>query len=80
MSSLHTQRYRRFLEKLRAARAEAGMSQTQVAAHLNRSQGWVTRSECGERRIDAAEFVDLCKLYKKPPRFFFPELPAERGK
>ena len=78
MSSLHTRRYRAFLKRLRQARMDAGMSQMEVARRLRHSQTWVSRSELGERRIDAGELVDLCRLFEMPPQHFLPEFPSEK--
>ena len=78
MSSLHSPRYRRFLMRLREAREEAGLSQVEAARRLRWSQTMVSRSETGERRIDAVELVDLCKLYRMSPQRLLPEFPADR--
>jgi len=63
MASLHSQRYRMFLERLRAARLAAGLTQVQVASALGKPQSFVSKSENGERRVDALEFADLAALY-----------------
>ena len=65
MASLHSPRYRQFLERLRAARLEAGLTQAEVARSLGRPQSFVSKSENGERRVDAVEFADLAILYGK---------------
>ena len=77
MSTLHTPRYRRFLKRLRAMREAAGLSQQAVARRLKVSQTWVSRSEQGERRIDAGELVDLCLLYGVAPQKLLPEFPSQ---
>ena len=58
-------------------REAAGLSQHDVARRLRVSQTWVSRSELGERRIDAGELVDLCLLYGVAPRELLPEFPPE---
>lgn len=68
--ALHTRRYRSFLDRLRLARDEAGMTQEQVAKALKRTQTWVSNSELGERRVDFVELVDFAKLYGKPLDWF----------
>lgn len=65
MAPLHSLRYRKFLERLRAARLEAGLTQVEVAQRLGKPQSFVSKSENGERRVDAVEFADLAALYGK---------------
>ena len=80
MSSVQTQRYREFLRRLREAREEAGLSQTEVARLLRRRQTYVSKCELGERRVDVAELVEFCRVYRKRASYFLPELEAvERG-
>lgn len=74
MSSVQSARYRAFLRQLRAAREEAGLTQAEVARRLRKRQTFVSKCELGERRVDATELVDFCRIYKKPARFFLPEL------
>jgi hypothetical protein len=61
-------RYRQFLEKLKSARQEAGLSQ--VAEKLNRPQSFVSKCESGERRVDVIELQEFAGLYEKPITFF----------
>ena len=65
MAPLHSPRYRQFLERLRAARVAAGLTQVEVARSLGKPQSFVSKSENGERRVDAVEFADLAALYGK---------------
>ncbi len=62
--SRHTIRYERLLQVLRAARKEAGLTQTQVAEHFHTHASFVSKCESGERRLDAVELADFCKLYR----------------
>ena len=55
---------------------EAGLSQVEVARHLELLQPLVSRIESGERKIDPIEFAELCKLYRKAARHFLPDLPV----
>jgi transcriptional regulator with XRE-family HTH domain len=70
MASAHTPRYQQFLERLRAARLAAGLTQAQVAQRLGKPQSWVSKSESGERRVDAVEFADLARVYGQPMEAF----------
>lgn len=75
MVSPHDPRYQALLERLRTARKEAGVSQVQVAEHLDLVQPLVSRIESGERKIDPIEFEELCKLYGRPATYFLPDMP-----
>ena len=70
MESTRTAAYRRFLVRLRAARREAGLTQVQVAKRLRRTQAFVSKSESGDRRVDAIELKAFAKLYRKPVGYF----------
>jgi transcriptional regulator with XRE-family HTH domain len=68
--SLHSEAYRRFLERLRQARQEKGLTQMDVARWLGRPQSYVSKSESGERRVDIIELAEFAKLYTKRLDFF----------
>lgn len=70
MSNVHTAKYQRFLQKLRQARVEAGLTQVQVAKKCRKPQSFVAKFESGERRLDFVEVEKLAKLYGKPITFF----------
>jgi transcriptional regulator with XRE-family HTH domain len=59
-----------FLGQLRAARAEAGLTQSEVARHLRRPQSFMSKAESGERRLDLIELAELARLYRKSIDFF----------
>ena len=69
-SASYRQRYRYFLERLRVARQQAGLTQMQVASKLSRPQSFISKCESGERRVDAVELLDFARLYRKPLAFF----------
>ena len=69
-TALHTRRYKAFLARLQLARKESGMSQTEVAKKMGRSQTWLSNSELGERRVDFVELEDFAKVYGKPLDWF----------
>ena len=70
MATRHPERYRQLIERLRQARAEAGLTQEAVAATLGVRQKYLSRIETGERRIDPVELKELAELYGKPLQFF----------
>jgi transcriptional regulator with XRE-family HTH domain len=62
-SSLHSKDYQAFLKRLCDARKNAGLSQAQVAEALGKPQSFVSKSESGERRVDAVELAAFVSLY-----------------
>ena len=52
------------LRALRAARLEAGLTQTDVAKRFGAHASFVSKCESGERRIDVIELSLFCQLYK----------------
>lgn len=60
--SLFSARYTRFLSLLRQARLDAGLTQTEVARRLGKPQSFISKCESGERRVDAVEFLALCRV------------------
>ena len=65
-SKEYVSQYRKFLLRLRQARREAGLNQTQVARKLSRPQSFISKVESGERRLDFVELQNLAKIYNKP--------------
>ncbi len=60
-------------ERLRLAREEAGLSQEQVAQHLNLPRPAISLIERGQRRVEALELARLAKLFKRPLSHFADE-------
>lgn len=69
-SEVYQTRYTRFLERLKQARLDAGLSQEEVARRLGISQSIVSRAESGDRRVDVIELLAFAELYCKPLEFF----------
>lgn len=69
-SEVYQTRYTHFLERLKQARLDAGLSQEEVAQRLGISQSIVSRSESGDRRVDVIELLAFADLYHKPLEFF----------
>ena len=66
MSDLHDPRYARLRVPLREARLSAGLTQVEAAKQLGKSQQFISRSEAGDRRIDALDLSDFADLYGQP--------------
>ncbi len=69
-TALHTRRYKAFIERLRKAREEAGITQVELAKALKRSQTWVSKCELGERRVDFVELEDIANALGKELEWF----------
>ena len=69
-SATHRPEYLAMLKRLRKARKDAGMTQVDVAAALDRYQSFVNKIETGERRIDPIELQEFARLYRKPISHF----------
>lgn len=69
-SPLYSTAYRRFLQRLRRARLEAGLSQAAVAKALGKPVSYPSKCELGERRVDFVELVEFARLYGKPLGYF----------
>src|SRR5438105_11316011 len=53
---------------LRQARKNAGLTQVQAARKLGCRQTFLSKIECGERRLDVVEFVTICEAYGIKPQ------------
>jgi len=58
------------IAKLRQARIESSLMQSQVAKKLKKPQSFVSKVEAGQRRLDATELKQLAKIYKKSVDYF----------
>ena len=65
--SLYSKTYSHFLELLRRARVNAGLTQVDLAQRLGRPQSFVSKCESGERRVDVAEYLAFCKAIPIDP-------------
>lgn len=59
--STHHRHYQAFLDLLKAWRAEAGLTQSEVGERLGNTQTFVSKVERGERRLDVVEFAEWCE-------------------
>jgi transcriptional regulator with XRE-family HTH domain len=54
--------YEQFRARLVHARTDAGLTQIDVAALLQRPQSYVSKYENGERRLDVIEFLEIAQV------------------
>ncbi len=69
-STIRTKEYAVFIERMKKARAEAGLLQIEVAKAMKRPQSYISRVESGEYRLDILEVKKFAKLYKKSIDYF----------
>lgn len=67
------------LKRLRDARERSRLTQAEVARALGTTQGFVSKCEQGERRIDPVELEDFAALYGVPIESLVPLAPHRVG-
>lgn len=65
--STHSPLYEAFRTRLVQLRKDAGLTQRELAARLEREQSFVARIELGERRLDVVEFYWVCQALGANP-------------
>ena len=78
--SLYSKEYRNVVTKLRAARTEANLTQSEVAQKLKKPQSYVSKIERGERRLDVTELATIGELYNKPIDWFIEKVKERNTK
>ena len=68
--SIHTKEYKVFVQRLKKARLEAGLTQVEVAEKLGRPQSHVSNVEKGQQRVDVVELKRFARLYGKTINYF----------
>ena len=62
------------VRRLRQARKGAGLSQIEAAKRLGCRQTFISKMECGGRRIDVPELLFLLRVYGVDPGDFLRDL------
>jgi transcriptional regulator with XRE-family HTH domain len=70
VKSIQTKEYAYFIERLRRARLEAGLTQVQVAKKLRRPQSHISNVESGQQRVDVVELKRFSRIYNKDINYF----------
>lgn len=69
--SIRTKEYASFVERLRQARLDAGLTQAEVAKKIDRPQSHISNIESGQQRVDVVELKQFAKMYGKDVNYFF---------
>jgi transcriptional regulator with XRE-family HTH domain len=59
--------HKQFAAWVKETREAMGMSQSQLARRIGKSQGYVARTETGERRMDVVEFIEFAEALGSSP-------------
>ena len=70
VKSIQTREYAYFVDRLKQARLEAGLTQVQVAKKVKRPQSHISNIESGQQRVDVVELQRFAKLYGKDISYF----------
>ena len=60
--TIYTSEYAIVLRLVKEARERAGLTQVQLAKKLRQSQSFVSKIECGDRRLDIIQLRTICRL------------------
>jgi len=67
---IYTEEHIYLVQQLRKARLEVGMDQQEVAKLLGKTQSYISKIECGQRRVDIVQLKEFARIYKKEVSFF----------
>lgn len=67
IAGLRSDPYKKLRALLARARAEAELTQLQVATRMNKPQSFVSKYERGERELDVIEFIAVCRAVGVEP-------------
>jgi transcriptional regulator with XRE-family HTH domain len=70
MKTIHTKERAAFVELLKRARKDTGLTQAQVAKKLKCSQSYISKIESGELKVGAVELKAFANLYNKSVEYF----------
>ncbi len=79
-SSIYTPEHQRLIALLREMRERAGMTQTDLAVKLGRTQSFVTQYETHRRRIDFVELLAILRVFGVSLSDFAARYEARAGK
>ena len=60
--TIYTSEYTVVLRLLKEMREQAGLTQIDLAKKLRQSQSFVSKIECGDRRLDIVQLRTICRI------------------
>jgi len=67
VSSISSNLYERIVGLLVQARKDAGITQTELGDRIGQRQTFISKVELGERRLDAAELIEISRAMGVDP-------------
>ena len=64
LKSLRSREHQQLCRGIAQARADAGLTQRELAIRLKRTHSFIGKIESGERRLDVVEFVEIARALK----------------
>lgn len=70
-------KYESLQKVLVEARQSKGLTQTEIATRLGKSQSFVSKYESGDRRLDVVEFLEVCQALAVKPNSILNRIDAD---
>jgi len=70
VNAIFSKDHKYVVKKLKNARRESGLDQSEVAKLLNKTQSHVSKVGAGQRRIDVVALKEFARIYKKSIDYF----------
>ena len=71
--TIYTGQYKAIIDKLKEARLQQQLTQTEVAKSLKVGQSFISKIESGQYRLDIIQLQEFANLYNKRLSFFIKE-------
>jgi len=68
--TIFSKEHKTLIERLKKARKDNGLDQSEVAGLLGKTQSYISKIEAGQRRIDIVALKGFAKLYNKDINYF----------
>lgn len=68
---IYSNRYKALSNKIKKARLERGLDQTELANQLGKTQSYISKLEAGQIKVDVEILDILSTLLNKPITYFF---------
>jgi transcriptional regulator with XRE-family HTH domain len=73
MKTIHNHSYVELLANLRRVRMASNISQTELSQKISKPQSFISKIECGERRLDVIELLNICAILNVKFRDIIPK-------